>query len=121
MIIIGLITVALIIPLYGNGSLRTSNLGATAYLGTDIVNTNLSFPGNSGTYIPNLNTNYQVSAFRTSNTQTITTTSSVPTTTQTYYYTTYDNQTTTSGDQGYVPPGCEGGTDYSTTTNEPCG
>lgn len=25
------------------------------------------------------------------------------------------------GDQGYTPPGCEGGTDYSTTTFEPCG
>ena len=123
MIIIGVVIAALIIPLYGNRALRTSNLGASAYLGFE--DTNLNFPGSSDLYIPVMNTNYPVSAFRTSNTRTITTTSDVPSTTQTYYYTTdqpsLPDESGYYGVQGYTPPGCENGTDYSTTTNEPCG
>lgn len=114
-IVIGLITVALILGLYGNRSFKTSDLGASAFLGIEDTNLNT---GSSGVYTPVLNTNYTVSAFRTSNTRSITTTSSEPTTTRTYYYTDYQ----TNGDvQGYVPVGCENGTDYSTVTNEPCG
>lgn len=127
MIIIGVVIVALIIPLYGNGSLRMSNLGATAYLGTENIDQGL-FRNSRGVYIPVLNTNYPVSAYRTSNTRTITTTSETPSTTQTYYYTTYDNGQSLPDESGYyevnygyTPPGCESGTDYSLTTGEPCG
>ena len=123
MIIIGVVIAALIIPLYGNRALRTNNLGASAYLGFE--DTNLNFTGSSDLYIPVMNTNYPVSAFRTSNTRTITTTSDVPSTTQTYYYTTdqpsLPDESGYYGVQGYTPPGCENGTDYSTITNEPCG
>lgn len=123
MIVIGLITVALILGLYGNNSFKANNLGASAFLGIEDTNLNTS---SSGIYTPVLNTNYTVSAFRTSNTRSITTTSSGPaTTTETYYYTTTEPSLPDESGyypiQGYVPVGCENGTDYSTVTNEPCG
>lgn len=38
-----------------------------------------------------------------------------------YYYTTESADTYNDTVEGYVPAGCEGGTDYSTITGEPCG
>ena len=125
MIIIGVVIVALIIPLYPNSGLRGNNLGASVYDSFGNVGDNISLR-NSGVYVPALNTNYSVSAYRTSNTRTITTTSETPSATQTYYYTSYDQPSLPDesgyyGVQGYTPPGCESGTDYSLTTGEPCG
>jgi hypothetical protein len=134
MIIIGVITVGLLLPLYRgsvvprysyyNNNLSSGLLQANSYsaYSGDIVPNIKS----SGVYIPVINTNYPVSAFRTSSTNTSYTTvypSSTPTTKTYYYYSTNTNSQNydTSSDQGYVPAGCEGGTDYSTTTNEPCG
>ncbi len=122
MIIIGVVIALMIIPLYPKSYIGTRNLGASAFDGFVSTNQNNA---NLGIY---MNTNYSVGAFRTSNTRTITETSSAPTTTKTYYYTTYDNANLPdesgyygSGGYGYVPAGCESGTDYSLTTGEPCG
>lgn len=119
-LIIGVVLALMIIPLYPNNgtSLNGRNLGANAY-----------FDNNNFDYI-NLDTNYDVVPFRTSTTRTITETSSTPST-QTYYYTTTEtvpnlpNENSYNGSyyygNGYTPPGCESGTDYSLTTGEPCG
>ena len=117
MVIIGIIIALMIIPLYPKNYISTSNLGATAFIDN---NGSTSNNANLGIY---MNTSYPVSAFRTSNTRTITET----TPTNTYYYTTYQNTSSLPnelgyyGTEGYVPPGCESGTDYSLTTGEPCG
>jgi hypothetical protein len=138
MIIIGVVTIGLLLPLYRSSVYRYSYVN----------NNNSSFPTNllqansyssysgdiapsinsSGVYIPTINTNYPVSAFRTSATRSVyTETPLTPrTTTRTYYYTSNTNSQNNgtsyyNNDGGYVPAGCEGGTDYSTTTNEPCG
>lgn len=114
MIIVGVVIVLMIIPLYPKSYISTRNLGATAF-----INNEEAIFENNAVGI-NLNTNYPVSAFRTSNTRTITSTTEVPTTTtETYYYTTYESNDLDY--QGYVPSGCESGTDYSLTTGEPCG
>jgi hypothetical protein len=121
MIIIGVVIALMIIPLYPKSYVTTRNLRASAF--DSVVSTNQN-NANLGIY---MNTNYNVSDFRTSNTRTITETSSVPTSTKTYYYSTYENTTSLPDETGYgsyygyVPAGCESGTDYSLTTGEPCG
>jgi hypothetical protein len=121
MIIIGVVIALMIIPLYPKSYISSRNLGANVF--DSVVSTNQN-NANLGIY---MNTNYGVSAFRTSNTRTITETSSAPTTTtKTYYYSTYDNTASLPDETGYyggdyVPAGCESGTDYSLTTGEPCG
>ena len=117
MIIIGVVIALMIIPLYPKSYISSRGLGANAF--DSVVSTNQN-NANLGIY---MNTNYSVGAFRTSNTRTITETSSAPTTTKTYYYTTYDNTADLQDETGYgyVPAGCESGTDYSLTTGEPCG
>jgi hypothetical protein len=136
MIIIGIITIGLIISryptstgrytyTYGN-NVNGSTLGATAY-NADYsgapTNSFLNF-GSRQPYQAVVNRSYYPDYY-------YPTTYTQPSTKSYYYY--YSNPgtstTTTSytdgyyyGDvQGYVPPGCEGGTDYSTITNEPCG
>lgn len=125
MVIIGIITVALIIPLYNNrvtsgvsydSSYSANDLGADVYNATysgsptnSILNINRRYP-----YIPVIQTSYPINTSYQYQYQTVPTT---PT------YKTYTYYTTTSNTDygGYVPAGCEGGTDYSTTTGEPCG
>ncbi len=127
MIIIGVITIAVIVT-GRNGGLSYSaftgqTLQANSYIQTTTPALVTGTQYSSGVYIPNLQTNYPVSAFRTSNTSTITTTSTTPST-NTYYYTTTStgqDYTNYNNAQGYVPAGCESGTDYSLTTGEPCG
>lgn len=121
-VVVGVIIALMIIPLYPKSGVSFSNrnLGATAYYTDDSF-----LPSLNNRYM-HLTTNYPVSAFRTSNTRTITTDSYTIPTTQSYTYTTYqtegDYSTTTSyNNQGYIPAGCESGTDYSLTTGEPCG
>ncbi len=135
MIIIGVITIGLLLSQrqvvssysYGN------NFGASAYdAGSYGTTNNLDLSiSRPGVYVPYLRTNYTVSPYRTSNTRTTTTSYTVPSNNSYSYYSTssyqlpdesgYNGSYYGSGDQGYVPPGCESGTDYSTTTNEPCG
>lgn len=134
MIIIGVITIGLLLSQrqtvssysYGN------NFGASAYDSGSYGTTNnldLSI-GRSGVYVPYLRTNYTVSPYRTSNTRTTTTSYTVPSNNSYSYTTSYQvpDETGYNGSyygntnyQGYVPPGCESGTDYSLTTGEPCG
>lgn len=124
-IIVGIVIIAFIVPLYGNRSFeRANSLSATAYV--DYSQTNptrtTNFLGRRDVYIPNLITNYSVSPYGHTNTQTTFYTN--PSTTSSYYYTTTYEDTNyqyTDGGYGYTPPGCESGTDYSLTTGEPCG
>lgn len=120
MIIIGAIIAIMIVPLYPNkvGVFNTRNLGATAY----IDNNNYAYTG--GAY---LNTNYPVTAFRTSATDTVTTTQVVPQTTSYTTYTYSYPETTTQnypyGNDGisvYDSYGCKAGANYSVTTGQPC-
>ena len=128
----GAITIALLIPRYtgrtlssnysyDNGSrINVSNLGATAY-NADYsgaqTNSFLNF-GSRQPYQAVITKSYNPSSY-----------SGSPSTygsssDSDYYYTTETPSYTTTNYndvQGYVPPGCENGTDYSTTTNEPCG
>ena len=119
-LIVGVVLALMIIPLYPKAYIGTRSLGASVFdsFGTNTNNSNLGI---------SMNTNYGVSNFITSNTRTITETSSMPTTNKNYYYTTYDNAPSLPDENGYgsyggyVPAGCESGTDYSLTTGEPCG
>jgi hypothetical protein len=122
MVLIGLVIVLMIVPLYPKNYIDTRNFRATAF--TDAQPISLT----NRTRGINLYTNYQITAFRTSNTRTITETSSTPTSTntKTYYYTSQDSAMSDQSeyyntDYTYVPVGCESGTDYSLTTGEPCG
>jgi hypothetical protein len=133
MIIIGVVTIGLLLPLYRgsisrysyyNNNLSSDLLQAnsySAYSGDVVPNINYS-----DVYIPVINTNYPVSAFRTSATRSVYNAIAPKTTTKTYYYTSNTNSQNYdtsyyNGDQGYVPAGCESGTDYSLATGEPCG
>ncbi len=123
MIIIGVIIALMIIPLYGSRNLfRINSLGATAYTNYSDNNSIIPLRKRSGTYIPNLDTNYSVAPYKYSNTQT-TTSYTTPSTTNSYYYTSYEEDTSYqyTDNYGYTPAGCESGTDYSLTTGEPCG
>lgn len=137
MIIIGVITIGLLIPRYGSratpysysygNTFNPNTLSATAY-NADYsgaqTNSFLNF-GSRQPYQPVINRNYYPDSYYPTTTYTQPSTKSYY-----YYYSTPGTSTTTTsytdgyyygGVQGYVPPGCEGGTDYSTTTNEPCG
>ena len=118
MIIIGVITIGLLLGQRYGGAMASYSfnnpLSATAFQDNQYYYPN--------TYYPSYNT-----------TSTTYRTVPAPTTlgrsyTTTQYYTTYGDIGTdgayddnSSIIQGYVPAGCEGGTDYSTITNEPCG
>lgn len=110
-----------IIPLYGNQRLfRASSLGATAYTNYSDNNSIIPMRKRSNTlYIPSLNTNYSVTPYQYSTLET--TLYTTPNTTNSYYYETYEEDTNYQYTNGYIPSGCESGTDYSITTGEPCG
>jgi hypothetical protein len=133
MIIIGVITIALLIPLQsapssysGNSRANNNSLGANAYNADYSGSDNNSIFGtqNNSRYpyqpviirsYPTSNTTYSGTG---SYTTTTTTTMSGQNTDDNYYY--YNNNDY-SNYQGYVPAGCESGADYSFTTGEPCG
>lgn len=133
MVIIGVVIALMIVPLYNNrvasgvsysyDSSYGASLGADAYNATysgsptnSILNLGGRYP-----YVPIIQTSYPISNYQ------YQAVSPTPTyKTYTYYTTTGSTNTSGSyyGDTsgyGYTPPGCENGTDYSTTTNEPCG
>lgn len=113
----GIITIGLLIPLQNRlpYSYRGSDLGASAY--------NADYSGSQSNLFFNIGSSrqpYQASINRTYGNPVI------DTTTQTTYYTTTTEQSYSDNYyyqdiQGYTPPGCESGTDYSITTGEPCG
>lgn len=134
MIIIGVVIALMIVPLYNNRAISgvsytydnsyASNLGATAYNAnySGTPTNSLITLGRRYPYVPVIQTSYPtgyqyqyqaVPVTPTYKTYTYYTTTTTPSTTS------YDSSYNTYG--GYVPAGCEGGTDYSTTTNEPCG
>lgn len=112
----GIITIGLLVPLQNKvpGSYRGNDLGATAY--------NADYSGSPTNSFFDLRPQqpYQAIINRTYDNPII------ETTTQTTYYTTTTEQSYSDNYyyqdiQGYIPPGCESGTDYSITTGEPCG
>ncbi len=127
MIIIAIITILVILTRASGGYYSYSTLPGSVYQANvyDGLNNQKLVVRNSGVYVPSLYTNYQVTPFRTSTTRSIRTTTLEPS--NTYYYTTYQSSPSLPdesgyyGADGYVPAGCEGGTDYSVTTGEPCG
>jgi hypothetical protein len=130
MIIIGVITIGLLIPRYGTratpysysygNTFNPNTLSATAY--------NVDYSGAPTNSFLNLGSRQPYQAVINKSYYPIsgsTTTYTSPS--SSYYYTTtestsydqsyyYDNSY-----QGYLPPGCNGGNDYSLTTGEPCG
>lgn len=116
MIIIGAIIALMIVPLYPDSpsGFSNRNLGATAFFGSSDSN-----------YSPYLNTNYPVTAFRTSATDTVVTTQTVPQTTSYTTYTYSYPETTTdtyyyNNNNVYDSYGCKVGSNYSVTTGMPC-
>lgn len=130
MIIIGVITIALLIPLQSaprNSSINNSSLGANAYNADYSGSESNSIFGTSSSKYPyqpviirsypTSNTTYSGSTDSYTYTTTTTTTTSGQNPNNTYYY----GSSGYNSYQGYVPAGCENGTDYSLTTEEPCG
>ncbi len=140
MLVIGIITIGLIISRYpaattagytysyGN-NINGGTLGATAYNADYSGAPTSSFLnlGSRQPYQPVINRSYYPEYYYGTSATTYTQPS-----TKSYYYYYYNTPGTTTTttsyndgyygtDQGYVPAGCENGTDYSTTTNEPCG
>ena len=121
MILIGIVTIALIISgyrttapySYSNGApLQASVYSDTPYYYQTNTPRVLTLGTRSRAYVPVITRTYAEPVQPTY--YTYTTSSYTPDETGYnggYYY----------GDQGYVPPGCESGTDYSLTTGEPCG
>ena len=130
MIIIGVITIALIASgyrttapysySYNNGAqLQASAYSDTPYYYQTNTPRIITLGTRSQAYVPVITRTYT----------TPTTVYTTPSQSTQYTYTTSSylpDETGYNGgyyydNQGYVPPGCEGGTDYSTTTFEPCG
>ena len=128
MVILGVITIGLLISqrqrAFSYSYPTYNNLGASAYDSGSYSYGTVTNTG--GVYLPDIHTSYPLTGYR-FNTTTSTSTYTTPTT-KTYYYTTEGQLPDESGynstytyDQGYVPAGCESGTDYSLTTGEACG
>lgn len=130
MIVIGLITILVIISQNKNLSLNTtgynlrSSLGASVYPAYNYTNTGNYVQQDDYWYRSNSNTTSTTYKYDIPVTPTTTTTTK-------YYYYSYPQGQTYTNDyydyyggtnyQGYVPRGCESGTDYSTVDGQPCG
>lgn len=123
MILIGVITIFVILSQNKNISFTTrgynfgNSLGATAYPLYD--------GNNDDTYWYRTDidtrTTYTDEVYRTPSTTTTTYYYEYPTSVPATYYNPYSNTGYQYQDQGYVPRGCESGTDYSTVDGQPCG
>lgn len=122
-IIIGLVTIGLLLSGYPVGG-YSYNYGTTVNGGSLAASAyNVDYSGSPRTTLLGVRNNYPYVP--------VITKSYYPNTSYTtpssynYYYSTTGGQSYTSSSYdtygGYVPVGCEGGTDYSTVTNEPCG
>lgn len=136
MIVIGFITILVILsqnkslPLNTTGYNLRNSLGASVYPAYDYSNYDYTNTGNYTKrsdywYRSNSNTTSTTSTYSIPSTPTTSTTTTYyyeyPTTTASTYYDQYNNNGYSYQPQGYVPVGCENGTDYSTVTNQPCG